>query len=598
MTSIKMKYLFIGLLLLVSNCKSSIPNATSSSKINPSKWTNWKIPSPPKIDLNKDIVDTLATTQHFFFITHNTVLPKTTIQQIADQCEQTFQDIRQFVNSDQSIPKIGYHIYPTIEQKGLRLKVMDLAHLDESGSNNHIVWNQYFKGAQFHRENRILLRQLLDQPQLLALEEGLSNRFTKKWQQKGYEYWCKVLYQSNNLPPLKELLDNGIFEKESEIVMGAMAGVFVDFLIDHIGKEKFVDTYKTISQNDLLALEAEWNIYLQKRFDSNEQSKRLTSNEPLTSYLKGFNFAHEGYRIYNGYGSQLAKQSLDRLQQIGTNAIAIVPYSFMRNPNVPRPLLIDHRAGGENDESVLFSHYEAKIMGMHTMLKPQIWLRNSWPGDIKMNSEREWNTFFDYYYRWMRHYALLAEINGFDSLCLGVEFAKATLAKEQEWRQLIHQIRGIYSGPITYAANWGDEFEQLKFWDALDFIGLNCYYPLSKEKQVSKRTLKKSFTSVMNKIEKVSKQYNKPIVFTEIGFRSVEKTWANPHESTNGRAFNEQNQSLAYEVIFECIEDKDWCKGILWWKWPSYLEYGGAENTGFAPAGKEAETVVKEWFSK
>ena len=365
-----------------------------------------------------------------------------------------------------------------------------------------------------------------------------------------------------------------------------------------LGKSTFIESYSTADKEELLLLEEVWQQYLKEQYKNFDKSNRMTQSHPNTSYLKGFNFAHEGYRIYNGYGSQLAKQSLERLQQIGTNAIAIVPYSFMRNPKQPTPLLIDHRAGGENDESVLFAHYEAKAMGMHTMLKPQIWLRRSWPGDIDMANKADWNQFFDYYYRWMRHYALLAEMSGFDSLCLGVEFAKATLRKEQEWRQLIRQIRGIYNGPLTYAANWGDEFEQLQFWDALDFIGINCYYPISKEKQPSKRTLKKSFEAVAQKIEKVARRFNKPIVFTEIGFRSVEKTWANPHEDANGRAFKEQSQALAYEAVFETIQNKDWCQGILWWKWPSYLTYGGEKNTGFAPTGKAAERVVEEWFTK
>jgi len=283
---------------------------------------------------------------------------------------------------------------------------------------------------------------------------------------------------------------------------------------------------------------------------------------------------------------------------IGSSAIAIVPYSFMRDPTKPRKLLIKHRAGGETDESVLFAHFEAQQLGMYTMLKPQIWIRNSWPGDVDMGTEREWQRFFDYYYRWARHYALLAEINGFDSFCIGVEFAKASLSKEQEWRKLIQQIRGIYGGQLTYAANWGKEFEQLQFWDALDFIGLNCYYPLSSKEQVSKRDLKKAFDTVITKIEKVQKRYDKPIVFTEIGFRSVTATWKNPHEDTNGRAFDEQGQAVAYEVIFEGIRNKDWYKGIFWWKWPSYLTHRGEKNTGFSPANKKAERVVEKWFKK
>jgi len=270
----------------------------------------------------------------------------------------------------------------------------------------------------------------------------------------------------------------------------------------------------------------------------------------------------------------------------------------MRDPKKPRHLLVDHRDGGENDESVLFAHFEAQQLGMHTMLKPQIWLRGSWPGDIQMSSEEDWAAFFDSYYRWMRHYALLAEINGFDSFCIGVEFAKATLAKEKEWRELIKQIRGIYSGPLTYAANWGTEFEQLKFWDALDFIGLNCYYPLSKQEQPTKRDLKNGFENVVRKIEKVTNKFNKPLVFTEIGFRSVDGTWKNPHEDDKGRSFNEESQALAYEVVFEGLRNKDWYKGIFWWKWPSYLDYRGPYNTGFAPTNKKTEEVVEKWFEK
>lgn len=588
-----MKYLLFAFLFLFNNCTSTIPSAEE-----PTKTKKWKRPSAPKIDISKDVVDTVATTTHFYFITHNTILPDTVVRQLTDQCEQAFKAIRQFANKDQLIPKIDYHIYPSIEEKALRLSIMDIAHLDENGTKNNIVWNQHFQGSLLHQENKIALRQLLGVPKLSALEEGLSNHFTQNWQKKGYTHWTGILYQSNNLPPLQELLNNEIFEKESELVMGAMSGVFADFLIDHLGKEKFIEQYTSITKEDLLSVENDWKLYLQNRFDTIEENNQISRSESLTGYLKGFNFAHEGYRIYNGYGSQLAKQSLERLKGIGTNAVAIVPYSFMRNANQPTPLLIDHRAGGENDESVLFAHFEAKAMGMHTMLKPQIWLRRSWPGDINMASASDWNVFFDYYYRWMRHYALLAAINDFDSLCLGVEFAKATLAKEKEWRQLIHQIRGIYAGPLTYAANWGEEFEQLKFWDALDFIGLNCYYPLSKEEQPSKRTLKKSFAAVVSKIEKISKRYKKPVVFTEIGFRSVDKTWSNPHEGANGRAFNEQTQALAYEVVFDCIQDKDWCQGILWWKWPSYLDYRGTENTGFAPVGKSAEQIVEQWFLK
>ena len=47
-----------------------------------------------------------------------------------------------------------------------------------------------------------------------------------------------------------------------------------------------------------------------------------------------------------------------------------------------------------------------------------------------------------------------------------------------EWRQLIHDVRQVYDGPVTYAAHWDKEFSRIAFWDALDVIGINAYFPL------------------------------------------------------------------------------------------------------------------------
>ena len=235
---------------------------------------------------------------------------------------------------------------------------------------------------------------------------------------------------------------------------------------------------------------------------------------------------------------------------------------------------------------------------MFTVLKPQVWVGGgSWPGDIEMSNEGDWNKFFDKYYRWIRHYALLAEIHNMDALCLGVEFTKATLGHGDQWRNMIQKTRGLFNGQLTYAANWGSEFENIDFWDELDFIGLNCYYPLSKNDNPTKAELKANFDKVITKIEKVHTKFKKPIVFTEIGFRSIDAPWKNPHAEGDD-SFNEDHQQLCYEVVHKGIKDQLWCSGILWWKFPSYLEYRGRENSAFTPNNKKAEETVKKWFSK
>lgn len=538
--------------------------------------------------------DTLGKTPHFTFISHNYELNSLEIIPVMKQCETSYERISRFIGKEMD-NIITYNIYPSIEQKGLMLSVTDPAHADFSSNSVHTVMNENFQGPQLQLENQLFLRSVIGPPEKIALENGLSIYFADQWQKKGYNHWANRLFHSGNMPSLAELLDNKVFSQDSELVMGASAASLVAALIDYWGKDAFLKQYPSWNPSfkEIALIERIWHQHL-------EQSPKIEPDHEHVAmpFIKGFNFAHEGYRIYNGYGSRLARQSLEKLNKIGTNAVAIVPYSYMRNPKNPSHIPIMQDAGTETDESVISTHYEAKKLGMYTMLKPQIWLGSSWPGDVEMDTESDWNKFFKNYYCWIRHYALLAEIHEMDALSLGVEFAKATVQRPEEWKVIARKIRKLYGGHLTYSANWGEEFEKFSFWEEFDYIGLNCYYPLSKSKEVSKKELKKTFEEISTKIEKISRSYKKPVVFTEIGFRSVNQTWENPHADPQGRQSNEAAQKMCYEVVFEGIEKADWCKGILWWKWPTDIGIRSTTQAGFTPNAKKAEKTVEEWFEK
>lgn len=49
---------------------------------------------------------------------------------------------------------------------------------------------------------------------------------------------------------------------------------------------------------------------------------------------------------------------------------------------------------------------------------------------------------------------------------------------ERYWRELIGAVRAMYDGPLTYGANF-DQFARVAFWDALDVLSVNAYFPLS-----------------------------------------------------------------------------------------------------------------------
>jgi len=51
--------------------------------------------------------------------------------------------------------------------------------------------------------------------------------------------------------------------------------------------------------------------------------------------------------------------------------------------------------------------------------------------------------------------------------------------RQDDWRVLIADIRKLYRGKLTYAANWAKELNDVPFWAELDFIGIQAYYPLT-----------------------------------------------------------------------------------------------------------------------
>ena len=60
----------------------------------------------------------------------------------------------------------------------------------------------------------------------------------------------------------------------------------------------------------------------------------------------------------------------------------------------------------------------------------------------------------------------------------GLDGLNARRARLQEqWLELIESLRGAYSGPLGYAANF-DQYQDVGFWSQLDVVGINAYFQL------------------------------------------------------------------------------------------------------------------------
>lgn len=578
-------HLLLSALLCVS-CTQQSPTAIK------------KVPSPSTIEIfSSDSIVTFENTRLIvhksLFEIYQTSITQEQVDSMALKITRANNECKNWLKvEDSTLVKI--EVFPTIECKGLERNNTQPAEIDNG--KIFIVKNEIFNGINAHLQLQVLLDKHLSTPQYLALRDGIRLQFSPEWQNKGALHWAKLLHQSNNLPSLHEILDNELYEKESNIVFPAAAASFVQYMLQ-AGKKAFLlelYTGKTrFSMHQIETFENEWLQYLSQLPYINKSRIKKPKDQ-----LLGFNFAHEGYRIYNSYGSRLAEQSLDSMSGISANAVAIVPYTYMPSNHKPSFLPFMRSAGTETDESIIQSMAYAKKLGFTTLLKPQIWVRNSWPGDIDMTDAKDWNQFFDYYYRWIRHYTILAEIHHTDILCLGVELSKSTLKHPEKWTTIFHRLKALYSGHITYAANWGEEFEQLTFWYELDFISINCYYPLSPRKKASDEALKKELQKKLLMIKSISQKERKPFLFTEIGYRSTANCWINPHAEAGTRPFSEKDQARAYRITCETLREENFWAGIFWWKWPSYLSYGGDEHKGFSPYGKEAEAVVADFFGQ
>ncbi len=517
---------------------------------------------------------------------------------ISQACTRQARQLLEFCGQQWRQPKIDLHLYPSLEAKGLALQNTQPVQVQWEERSASIVASPYFRTHSLGEQNELLLQQVLGNPGHAFLAEGLGVIFNDKWQGRGHRYWAAHVARPGNWPPLSTLFGKQWQQINSSLLKTLAAATFCDFIIAHWGRHQFLEQYRTWrpTPQQLEALEPHWAAFLRQLASTSPQRPDRRATTP--GYWKGFNFAHEGYAIYNGYGSELAAQMLREQHQLGANAVTLVPYSYMREPDRPTPLPFMTRAGTETDESIIRDLQYAQELGMKVMLKPQIWLGGGhWPGDIAMETEADWAAFFQYYQAWIQHYALLAEIEGADAFCVGVEFTQATLKKPGQWRALIEKIRGLYKGSIVYAANWGEEFEQLQFWDALDWIGLNCYYPLSQQDAPSTQTLAGSFRDKLEKARAISRRYQRPLLITEIGFTSTTAPWITPYKDGEGAAYSGAAQLKCYEMATQVLSQAgDWCRGVLWWKYPSYPTLGGQGHTGFTPNNKPAEQQLPLLF--
>jgi len=303
-------------------------------------------------------------------------------------------------------------------------------------------------------------------------------------------------------------------------------------------------------------------------------------------FQTGFAYSHVG----GSYDTDDSSLELRRMRAAGGTIVQLLVFARIYRLDAPEIGI----GSGYWDRILRGGITRAKAVGLRTMIKLQMWgpgfNQGRFSADIRMTSPADWRLFMANYRRYVLHYARLAADTDADILCIGTELAQASRAEgiAGEWRTLAEEARSVYPGPLTYAAHH-TEVEEIRFWDSLDYIGVNGYYPIAK------------LPAALESLEDLSARWNRPVIFTEAGFTSspyaLTEPWRpGPYEAPHN-SVRLDLQAEGWETLLTELWRRNFIWGVYVWKWHPNGAWGGPTNADHTPQGKPALDVIRRFFT-
>ncbi|MBC2837824.1 glycoside hydrolase TIM-barrel-like domain-containing protein [Robiginitalea sp. SC105] len=292
---------------------------------------------------------------------------------------------------------------------------------------------------------------------------------------------------------------------------------------------------------------------------------------------------------------------VDALVSIHADYASVMPYGFIREPDTPEIIYdTDQQWFGETREGARQYVEMLHANRIRVMIKPHLWVwRGLFTGDLVMESEADWQKLEASYRDFILNYADLARETGADMFCIGTELEEFVKARPAFWTQLIAEVRELYGGKLTYAANW-DEYTRTPFWKDLDYIGIDAYFPLSDARDPDLDEMRRGWEPWKREIRELSLELDRPVLFTEYGYRSMDYTAKKPWlVDRNEERVNLRAQADAQRAILEEFWKEPWFAGGFVWKW--FLHHpvsGGPDDNRFTPQNKPAEKVIREYYGR
>lgn len=286
--------------------------------------------------------------------------------------------------------------------------------------------------------------------------------------------------------------------------------------------------------------------------------------------------------------------TLARLKEIGYDTIGIMVPAYQDTLD-SEVVFTNDVEGGDTPtmESLRHAVEVCHKLGLRVMIKPHVDPRTD-EARINIIASEAW---FDSFEDFTVKYAQFSADNDVEMFCIGTELEATTFsAWTHRWVQLIEKVQEVYDGKLTYAANW-TEYKEVPFWEYMDFIGIDAYFPLSNDPNASKETLVASWNALADEMEQWLSEKGlteKGIILTEIGYPSADAAAQQPWVATTSIE-DQQEQADCLDAVFEVLSNRPWFKGYYIWQ---YFPQDRWSPLGFTVKGKKAEEVLRKWIKE
>jgi hypothetical protein len=303
-----------------------------------------------------------------------------------------------------------------------------------------------------------------------------------------------------------------------------------------------------------------------------------------------------------GYGSDACARSIDEARRMGATWVSFTPFGRVWDLEPSGISTTFEAPYAENRVAVQKAVEQAHRAGLKVMLVPHLWVESGgWRALIDPGNDPEWTQFAKSYRDFVLGWARLAAETGVEMFSVGVELRSwLTTERAPSFVPIVRDVRSVYSGLVTYAGNW-DDVEDTVILGELDVIGINAFYPLAEKDGASRAELMEGGKRVRDRLAKLAKSWQKPVMFTEFGYTTRKnpaiKPWEWPDSMKNVEV-DEIAQAEAYYALLSGLIDEPAFAGFFVWRvYADPFDMSQEAEWGFSPRGKVAELVLRDAFA-